>query len=47
MDRVADQRESQFIQLFVQMTRAQVTFITRAKRNRSFQVERCLYRSAT
>jgi hypothetical protein len=28
------------------MTKAQVTFITRAKRNRSFQVERCLYRSA-
>ena len=33
-------------QVFVQLTAAGVTFITRAKRNLSFEVERCLYRSA-
>lgn len=33
-------------QVFARLTAAGVTFITRAKRNLSFQVERCLYRSA-
>jgi hypothetical protein len=32
-------------QVFAQLTATQVTFITRAKRNLSFRVERCLYRS--
>lgn len=33
-------------QVFARLTAAGVTFITRARRNLSFQVERCLYRSA-
>ena len=33
-------------QVFKQLTAAQVTFITRAKSNLSFKVERCLYQSA-
>lgn len=33
-------------QVFAQLTAAKVTFITRAKCNLSFKVERCLYRSA-
>jgi len=33
-------------QVFARLTAARVTFISRAKRNLSFQVERCLYRSA-
>jgi len=33
-------------QVFARLTAAEVTFITRAKRNLSFQAERCLYRSA-
>jgi len=33
-------------QVFKRLTMAQVTFITRAKRNLSFKVARCLYRSA-
>jgi len=33
-------------QVFVRLTAAKVTFITRAKRNLAFKVARCLYRSA-